>query len=450
MEKILYGRELLLAEIPQEYRGEINQMVNVQSYPTYNEKGGGKYCKRCASKMEEVASNECMCQQACSYCRNCLQMGKVRGCQLFYYFPEQNMFPSELENLLEWQGTLSEQQKEAAQAIVAAVKKKETRLLWAVAGAGKTEMLFEGIHEALRNKKRVCIATPRVDVALELAPRLQQAFPKVQQALLYGGMEQPYDYTQLVIGTTHQLFRFKEAFDVLIIDEIDAFPFHLDDSLQFAANKARKKDSTLIYLSATPAHTMQKEIKKDKLKATILPARYHGYKLPVPQTKLCVDWRNMVLKHFLKTSFGKEMNQRIENKRKFLIFAPNIEWMAKLEKVMRKHYPHIAFDMVSAKDPERKEKVMKMRAEKVQFLISTTILERGVTFPDIDVFVIGAEDRIFNESALVQIAGRCGRSAKYPTGDVIFFHDGQSIAMKKAIKQINKMNQLAKKRGLIV
>lgn len=92
---------------------------------------------------------------------------------------------------------------------------------------------------------------------------------------------------------------------------------------------------------------------------------------------------------------------------------------------------------------------MQMRNEKVAFILTTTILERGVTFPNVDVLVIGAEDRVFTESALVQIAGRAGRSPKYPTGDVIYFHDGQSLAMKKAVQQIKKMNHLAKKRGLI-
>lgn len=449
MDKILYGRELLLSEIPKEFHGEMVCLEKLESYPSYTEKSGNLYCKRCTSKMDKVASHECLCQEQCAYCRNCLQMGKVRACSVFYHLPEKNAFQLETANILKWESELSIQQQEAAQTIVTAIKNKETRLLWAVAGAGKTEMLFEGLAYALKNGKRVCIATPRVDVALELAPRLQQAFPTVQQSLLYGEMVEPYEYRQLVICTTHQLFRFKEAFDVLIIDEIDAFPFHLDKTLQFAANKARKEISAMIYLSATPDQSMQKEIKQNKLEATILPARYHGYKLPVPQTMSCSDWRKQVLQHFLKTSFGKEMNRRIENKRRFLIFAPNIEWMAKLEEVMRKHYPHTSFAMVYAEDPHRKEKVMKMREGQVQFLISTTILERGVTFPNIDVFVIGAEDRIFTESALVQMAGRCGRAASHPMGDVIFFHDGQSLAMKKAIKQIKTMNKLAKKRGLI-
>ncbi|WP_370567499.1 hypothetical protein [Desemzia sp. RIT 804] len=79
----------------------------------------------------------------------------------------------------------------------------------------------------------------------------------------------------------------------------------------------------------------------------------------------------------------------------------------------------------------------------------TTILERGVTFKDIDVLVLGAEDRTFTEAALVQIAGRAGRHKDYPKGEVLFFHYGQSKEMKQAQKQIRQMNKWAIERGLI-
>ena len=54
--------------------------------------------------------------------------------------------------------------------------------------------------------------------------------------------------------------------------------------------------------------------------------------------------------------------------------------MRKFEKVLRKLYPQIPFETVSAEDPLRKEKVLKMRQNKLQFLLTSTILERGVTF----------------------------------------------------------------------
>jgi competence protein ComFA len=82
-------------------------------------------------------------------------------------------------------------------------------------------------------------------------------------------------------------------------------------------------------------------------------------------------------------------------------------------------------------------------------LLTTTILERGVTIPNIDVAVIGSEDRVFTESALVQIAGRAGRSSEFPTGDVTFFHYGKTSEMVKARNQIFNMNEEGIRKGLI-
>ena len=450
MESILYGRELLMSELSKEAQEAIKEgKIDPHRKNSYVEEKGEFFCRRCEQMMTKVAANQCFCRKKCAYCRYCLKMGKVRKCESFYSMAEKNAFKKTSGNLLAWTGELSEQQTLAANDIMESIDKKEKRLLWAVTGAGKTEMLFPGIEKALKNKERVCIASPRIDVCLELAPRIEAAFPSVPYSLLYGDMEELYDYRQLTIATTHQLYRFKEAFDLLIIDEMDAFPFENDRSLQIAAAKARKKYSTLIYLSATPNRKMQKEWKQNKIKTTILPARYHGYPLPVPRMKWCTKGSEKLLSSFKRTSLGKIFEKKIKEKQKFLIFIPQIDWMVIFEEHLKKLYPELSFTSVSSEDPLRKEKVMNMRASNYDFLITTTILERGVTFPKIDVLVLSAEEGIYTESALVQIAGRCGRAADYPRGEVIFFHDGKSLAMKRAIKQIKKMNQLARKRGLV-
>ena len=87
-----------------------------------------------------------------------------------------------------------------------------------------------------------------------------------------------------------------------------------------------------------------------------------------------------------------------------------------------------------------------MRQNEINFLITTTILERGVTFPGIDVFVLGADDDVFSSAALVQIAGRVGRKIDRPTGDVIFWCGGYSKNVLEAIKQIRYVNR----KGLIL
>ena len=72
---------------------------------------------------------------------------------------------------------LSSLQQRASDFAKNILKKGETGIIWAVCGAGKTEMMFETIALALQQQKRVCWAIPRADVVIELVPRLKQAFP---------------------------------------------------------------------------------------------------------------------------------------------------------------------------------------------------------------------------------------------------------------------------------
>ena len=49
----------------------------------------------------------------------------------------------------------------------------------------------------------------------------------------------------------------------------------------------------------------------------------------------------------------------------------------------------------------------------------------------------------------VQIAGRVGRKQEAPTGMVLFLHEGVSISMLMAKKDITRMNKLGIQRGWI-
>ena len=112
--------------------------------------------------------------------------------------------------------------------------------MWAVTGAGKTEMLFAVLHQTLQ-EGRIALASPRVDVCLELFPRIQAVFPHEAIALLHGNSQESYRYTKLVICTTHQLLKFHQAFDLLIVDEVDSFPFVNNEHLYYGVRNARKK-----------------------------------------------------------------------------------------------------------------------------------------------------------------------------------------------------------------
>ena len=102
-------------------------------------------------------------------------------------------------------------------------------------------------------------------------------------------------------------------------------------------------------------------------------------------------------------------------------------------------------DSVFSADPKRINKVQEMRDHKLNYLVTTTILERGVTFPSLNVMVLGADEKTFSTTALVQIAGRAGRSQKRPNGDVIFVCTDQVKNVRKAVKQIRELNKKGKR-----
>ncbi|WP_394186924.1 DEAD/DEAH box helicase [Metabacillus halosaccharovorans] len=451
LQKHLDGKELLLTEIPFSLetlqahyeQGHVKLTVGI------GKKQKGLLCNRCGNSNSSLfASFSCSkCgERNCYYCRNCIMMGRVSECTPLYSWSGP-MVQVPQSSGLDWKGVLSKGQALASDQVVKAVRDHSELLVWAVCGAGKTEVLFKGIEQALSDNKKICIATPRTDVVLELAPRLQKVFPSISVSALYGGSEDRHKHATLTISTTHQLLRFKQTFDCIIVDEVDAFPYSADSSLQFAVQKSRKEKSSLIYLTATPNKKWKNEVLQNKRKAVRIPARYHGHPLPVPEFVWVGNWKKHLEKGRLPSKVIKWLKTRITANKQAFLFVPSISIIDDVVKICRKLDERI--DGVHAEDPERREKVTKFRSGSMPVIITSTILERGVTIPNSDVAVIGSEDDIFTESALVQISGRVGRSASFPNGNVTFFHYGKTQAMVEARKHIMKMNEEAKHGGFL-
>ncbi|WP_257985813.1 DEAD/DEAH box helicase [Bacillus sp. M6-12] len=375
-------------------------------------------------------------------------MGRVSSCSYLYVWTGPNVDFGVTHSPLAWTGSLSEGQSHASSRVVEAVTNKEQLLVWAVCGAGKTEVLFKGIEAGLQSGQRICIATPRTDVVLELAPRLKKSFPGIPVTSLYGGSEERHLLAPLTVSTTHQLFRFYRAFDTVIIDEVDAFPYSADKSLQFSVSKARKAESSLIYLTATPSEKMQHSYAKGTLKAVTIPARFHRKPIPVPNMKWCGNWsRSISQNKAIPSAVSSWVQERLDKNTPILLFFPSIKVMQMALPLFQKLNPNL--EAVHSEDPDRKTKVSSLREKRIPGLLTTTILERGVTIPNLEVAVIGADHDVFSESALVQIAGRVGRSFENPNGNITFFHYGKSNSMVKVVRHIQRMNAEAVKRGLL-
>ncbi|WP_160643949.1 DEAD/DEAH box helicase [Chengkuizengella marina] len=499
----IQGRELLLAEfihvlkklgctIEDQWSSIIqylylNEQIEIKSGVTMNLKKSLPWlqqqkeitCHRCGSGKENMYQTLCLfCEEHCLYCEHCITMGKsryctplIRGKSLSYMKSQSSIIKIHpISNLKHW--NLSEPQLAAVRTACKflnetkhriSTKKPSYFLIWAVTGAGKTEMVFPLIQQEINKGHQVMLATPRKDVVLELQPRLQKAFPYLHIVTLYGGSPQKWEEGNLFIATTHQLLRFWQKFDCIIVDELDAFPFHNNEMLQYAAMKASKPHGKYIMLSATPPTQMIKLVEQDQLPHIKVPVRYHRHPLPIPQRvsfpslqQICsndqmefTSLKGVLHKYRVEKVLLHHIRETIHRGATSFIFLPKIKYINPFVDYLRTKFKEVNIQGVSSIDKQREQKVQAFRNREIEILVTTTILERGVTVPNTDVYIIDADSNMFDEAALVQMAGRAGRSMQYPDGKVYFYSNEKTKSQVVAMKQIKQMNTLAKQKGYL-
>lgn len=332
---------------------------------------------------------------------------------------------------------LSKQQQYASEAIIQAIKNNNDLLLYAVTGAGKTEMMFEGIRIARQMGHNIAIVSPRVDVIIEISHRIKDAFIDERIDVLHQSSRQQYN-GHFVIATIHQLLRFKQHFDTVFVDEVDAFPLSMDPQLSNAIQLASKLNHSHIFMTATPPRQFLKQFPPEKI--IKLPARFHRHPLPIPKFKY-FKLKSTRKQNLLLNLFRNQINQQ----RFTLVFFNNIEIMNKTYQ----QYKMAITDLicVHSEDNLRFEKIEDLRRGQHKIVFTTTILERGFTMTHLDVVVVDAGS--FQQEALVQIAGRVGRKQQSPSGLVLFLHEGVTLSMILAKRNIISMNRLAIKRGWV-
>ena len=123
------------------------------------------------------------------------------------------------------------------------------------------------------------------------------------------------------------------------------------------------------------------------------------------------------------------------------VFTPTIAQGERLFRFLSLCFPNGAF--VSSKAEERKTEIARFKKGERKYLVTTSILERGVTVKDLQVIVYDSASDIYDSKSLVQIAGRVGRKIDSREGKVYFLADEISPAMKEAIDEIKAYNRRA-------
>ncbi len=323
---------------------------------------------------------------------------------------------------------LSGKQQSISDSVLQNVKEGKNVLIHAVTGAGKTELVYASIEYVLKRGGHVGFATPRKDVVIDLLPRFRESFENITVTAVYGEHTSLLN-ADIILLTTHQLYRYESYFDLLVLDEIDAFPYKGDRLLNTFFKKSVR--GSYVLLSATPSEEDIESVKKDNGVVLTLFERYHGGKLPVPELiktpKVLMLFRCMRI-----------LKKLLDEEKQVFLFTPTIEEGKKIGKIILPLFEGGA--VVSSKEKDRSILIAKFKNKDLRYLITTSILERGVTVRNLQVIVYDASSPIYTSAALIQIAGRVGRKIDCRDGKVYFLAEEETDSVKDSIEEIKRYN----------
>ncbi|WP_302558526.1 helicase-related protein [Holdemania filiformis] len=358
------------------------------------------------------------------YCRRCVGFSRRLACEA-----EEPAVPELSEPLdpqLRLDYPLTSNQKQISDQLCELSETHDV-LVDAVCGAGKTEIVMDCLRKRLQRGQRAAVAVARRQVVLELARRLADAFPNLSVIPVCQGYTKKTE-ADLIVCTTHQLYRYPHRFDLLILDEPDAFPYKGDPVLHGIARTSCR--GQIVYTTATPDAELQGRVKAGTLRQLKLNRRPHGHDLTVPRVLIGPQFLLILqLYHWLK-------NKQKADKQA-LIFVPTIRGCHRLKVLFSLEF---SCGELTSQSPDQDETLRKLRAKELQFCFATTVLERGVTIAGVDVCVMDADHGVFDEASLTQMIGRVGRSFACPDGDGLFLCRRRSEQVERCVKRLEEAN----------
>ena len=280
--KEYYGRLLTLTQVPE------NDIAEAKRLDAIYQKEGQLICQRCASHIDP----EWLLPNGKHYCRRCIVFGRLQEGDKLFYFPSPKRILQ--KPVLSWTGQLTPYQQTVSNQLLENYQKKKNSMVHAVTGAGKTEMIYDLMAHVLEKGASVALVSPRVDVCRELHQRLARDFT-CSIDLLHADSP-PYDGSPLVIATTHQLLKFYRHFELIIVDEVDAFPFVGNQILNHAVKQAQAPNGQIVCLTATSTKELELEVQRGHLTKIYLPRRFHGNPLILPR----FYWQGNLMKALTK------------------------------------------------------------------------------------------------------------------------------------------------------
>lgn len=376
-------------------------------------------CKRCQNTDESyfyLGSNG-------YYCRKCIKFKRV--------LLEEDLEPvrydlSDKAGEYSLDYKLTPAQEEVANACRKLINKSDV-LLCCVCGAGKTNIVVDTISDYLKQGLKVGFAISRKEVVLELQERFAKIFKDNKVIAVCGGHHDEL-YGDLIVCTTHQLYRYYQAFDLLIIDEVDAFPFRGNEVLNNIALTSVK--GHIIYSTATIDDQLLAFINQREYITLNLYQRPHKHPLIIPKVIYAPELILILL----------ILNELRKSKERYIVFVET-KLLCKFLYLFYKQFLRITYVYSDLK--ERDQNIKAFKNQEYDHIIATSVLERGITIDGVNVIILHVSRDVFSKSALIQMVGRVGRSFKHPTGIAKIYTNFYDSEVNDAIKELKYANQVS-------
>ncbi len=324
--------------------------------------------------------------------------------------------------------------------------KKMFRLLQGDVGSGKTIVSLLSAYNTISSDFQVAVMAPTEILARQHFMLAKKIFPKNIKIELLSGKSSYKDKKNIldklikkeidIIFGTHALFQKKVEFKrlgLIIIDEQHKFGVNQRKRLSDKAGK----DCDVLLMTATPIpRTLTMTIYGD-MDLSIIREKPNIRKPVKTYSKLDSKIEDVI--NFVKKEiqFGNQI---------FWV-CPLIEESKKIDhtsavkksEYLKKIFPNEVYLLHGKTTIDEKEKILnKFVKNEFKILVSTTIIEVGIDFPNANVIVIENANK-FGLSQLHQLRGRVGRGYKQSTC-ILMFKSNLTDNAKKRINILKDSN----------
>ena len=344
--------------------------------------------------------------------------------------------------------TLTNEQNDALHDINNDLKNKDKmfRLLQGDVGSGKTIVALLSAVNVINSGYQVCFMAPTEILARQHYNLAKSIFPKNQELFLLTGATDSKDKKKIIneiknkknniVFGTHALFQKKIIFKKLgyiVIDE--QHKFGVKQRKKLSDKGGRNCD--ILLMSATPIpRTLIMSIYGD-MDVSLIKKKPNS-RLPIVTYSKLDEKMDEVIQYV-----KKEINL---NNQVFWV-CPLIDESKKVDQVsaiqkynfLKKKFPNDVELLHGKVDVLEKEIILKKFLNKeFKILVSTTVIEVGIDFPNANLIIIENANK-FGLSQLHQLRGRVGRGTKQGVC-ILIFKSGLSENAKKRIKILKKTN----------